>query len=377
MSHGSWALSPATEDRSSSIGNDASASSAPSTSRSVARPSKCEQNDDKEQQKRFIHQQIELERRRKAAQHLRELSSLIKHWYGSTRTKLFQTDLLKIASELIIEINAQYQSDPLDRANLTAKEKHFLEVEGGNTFLFVTSILSSAFPIEYVNESISRILNLTPEQWLNRDLRCFVHPDDLERVQTQLMLLDSLIGSTIHLECRLMTGSNSYTPVVIDGKTKWIDETLKPVPLEQPGHLAFVGLCHIPLVKKYSDINLSTHNNHGSLVFQCRCLPDTWRVFMVDRSVSTMPNISSDFFLDRSILEFLSPEERDDVQQSLTSSTFTLSDEVATCHFLHPIDGTSIHMTLEIKPIVNAQTQRTDFLDLRFENIAWLLCGNN
>ena len=375
MSHGSLARSA--EDQPSSLDNDASSSPILSTSRSVAQSSKRKETDAERQHKLLVHRNIELDRRRKEAKHLRELSSLIKHWHGSPSPKLFHIDLLNVASEVIEEINAQHQSDTLNRANLTAKEQHFLEVEASNTFLFVTAIHSfSGFPISYVTESISRILDLTPEQWLHRDLRCFVHPDDLADVQMRLMSLDRLIGVTVHLECRLQTGSNGYTSVVIDGKTKWIDQTLKPVSPDQPGYLAFIGLCHIPLVKKYNEINLTAHKNHGSLVLHCRCLPNTWRVFLVDGSVSTMPNISSDLFVDRSILEFLSPAEQNDVHQILTSCTGTLIDDVTTCHFLHPIDGTSILMTLEIKPIVNPQTQQVDFLDLHFENLFWLLSGS-
>ena len=321
--------------------------------------------------KREKHTQVEAQRRALEKAHFKELSMLITNRSDSKTTKLHHLDLLKIAADQISEMNNRHKHDPLRPSNLTDNELNFLTIEASNSFLFVTSI-EQPFQIIYCTDSINRILNLTPEQWRGQSFLSFVHREDSIRVQSQLMSLNQHVNIKVHMECRLKQGQNNnnmYSSVIIDGITKMIDHSLKPVQGNNPGFLAFVGICHLPLITKYSETNMCLYKNPNILTLRCRCSPHDWKIFLVDRSVSNLPSVSYDSFRQKSILEFISPNEQAYVHQILLRSTTASTNETITCHFIHPNLHDLLPMSLEIKSFFNPIIHRADFIELTFKSL--------
>ena len=318
--------------------------------------------------KKRIHRDIEARRREMEGKHMRELSTLIPHWYDMKPIKLPQLAVLKMAADLLDKLNARYEHNPMYPSHLTEDEINFLNFEASNAFLFITTIESTGFRVVYTTDSIQRVLNIAPEQWLGQDLLQFIHPEDSLHVQSQLSSIAQLIDNKPRFKCRLQQGNSSYSSVTINGTIKKLDQSLKPVSPNEYGTYAFVGICSLPLTSEYSEKNLSLYKNPESLVFSCRCSPDDWKIFLVDCSVSTFPSISSKNYRDKSILEFIYPDDRIYVEQHLNNATLTGNDELITCHFVY--SSTEIlSMILEIKPLVNTNKNRTDCLELVFKHI--------
>ncbi|CAF0931092.1 unnamed protein product [Adineta steineri] len=331
-------------------------------------------NEDEEEsdlaRKREKHTQVEAQRRALEKAHFRELSTLIGGRNDSKSSKLHHLDLLRIAADLITKMNERHKHDPLRPSNLTDNELNFLTIEASNSFLFVTTIESSAFCIIRVTDSIHRVLNITPDQWLGQNFLAFLHPEDKLHVQSQLMSLNQRVGAKIHFDCRLQQGnSDSYSSVSIDGVTKMLDRSLTPLQTNTPGILAFIGICHLPLITKYSETNMCIYKNPQSLTFRCRISPHDWKIFLVDRSVSTLPSISYDIFRQKSILQFIPNHEQAHVHQTLLRSTTASTTETISCHFIHPALEQSIPMSLEIKSFFNPVIHRADFIELTFKNL--------
>jgi hypothetical protein len=324
-------------------------------------------------QKKEFHRIIEEKRRKTEAKHLSELSSLVTNWYDSNLTKLPQLTLLKVAADLLDKINLRHQYDPLRPSHLTSDEFNFLNLEASNTFLFVTTMEPSVFRIIHVTDSIYRTLDSTPEQWLGQDLFSFVHPDDLVRVQHQLISLIQGSDVKTSIKCRLKQGNGSYSLVIIDGMPKKIDQSFKPVLANESGYFAFIGICHLPLVSKYNKTNMSLYKNPKASIFCCRCSPNDWKIFLVDRSISTYPLLSTDLFIKRSILDFIHFDERAYVHQVLLHASTTSTKEIITCHFIDPVSNILTTMILEIKPFLHPISKQTDFIELVFEDILNLM----
>ncbi|CAF1419644.1 unnamed protein product [Rotaria sordida] len=162
------------------------------TTASVLTKSAEEGNSDDLARKREEHRLAEEHRRAIEQERFTELSMLITHRSDIKSTKLRHIDVLEIAVDGISKINF-------------------------NLFLFVTTIESTPFRVIYVTDAINRILNITPDQWLEQDFLSFIHPVDFIRFRSQLMLLNQHIEMSIHLECRLKQGNNDmYSSVIID-----------------------------------------------------------------------------------------------------------------------------------------------------------------
>ena len=326
--------------------------------------------------KREKHTLVEAQRRALEKAHFRELSTLITNGNDSKSTKLHHLDLLRIAAEQITEINARHKHDPLRPSNLTDNELNFLTIEASNSFLFVTTVEQYVFRVIHVTDSINRILNLTVDRWLGQDLVSFIHPEDVYNVRSQLVPLTQHLGSKIHMKCRIKQGqADLYSSVVIDGTTKMVDQSLRPLGSNSSngsGFLAFIGICHLPLVTKYSETNMALHKNPNLLTFRCRCSPHDWKIFLVDSSVSTLPSVSYDTFRQKSILEFVSANEQGQVHQALLRSTTASTTETISCHFLNPATQKFIPMTLEIKSFFNPIQHRADFIELNFQSVNYV-----
>jgi hypothetical protein len=321
--------------------------------------------------KREKHTQVEAQRRALEKAHFKELSMLITNRHDSKSTKLHHLDLLKIAADQISEMNLRHKNEPLRPSNLTDNELNFLNIEASNSFLFVTTIEPSSFRIIHVTDSINRILNLTPDQWMGENFFSLICDDDVLRVRSQLLPLNQHVGMKVHLECRLKQGNhnNSHSSVIIDGITKMIDHSLKPLQANTPGFLALIGICHLPLMTKYSETNMSLYKNPHILTFSCRCSPHDWKIFLVDRSVSNLSSISYELFRQKSILDFIPTNEQVHIHQALLRSTTASSNETIQCHFIHPTTRDLIPMTLEIKSFFNPIIHRADFIELTFKGL--------
>ena len=328
--------------------------------------------------KREKHTQVEAQRRALEKAHFKELSMLITSENDGKPTKIHHLDLLKIAAAKIAEMNSRYEHEPLRPSNLTDNELKFLTIEASNSFLFVTTIEQSSFRVVHVTDSINRVLNITPNQWLGYNFLHFIHPDDFLRFQNQFMSLNQHVGMRIHLDCRLKKGnSDLYSSVIIDGTTKILDHSLKPLQSNASGFLAFVGICHIPLITKYSETNMSLYKNPNLCILSCRCSPDDWKIFLVDHSVSTLPSIPYASFRQKSVLDFIQNNEREHVHRALLRSLSSLASETITCHFIHPTSQIPIPMQLEIRSFFNPVTNQADFIELTFKKVNNLaLFGN-
>lgn len=328
-----------------------------------------EDNDEiSDQDKKAIHRAIEKQRREAEQRHMKELRDLLPHWYTTKSTKLTQLVVLERAADLLEQINGHDQSNSVLPSYLTPDEIHFLNLETSNTFLFLTTIESNIFRVIHVNDSIHRVLHLTPNDWIGQNLFQLIHPDDLQYVYDQLSLISQCIDNKPSFACRVKQENNSYTSVTISGMIKKLDRTLKPISDNEDGFYAFVALCQIPLIKEYSEKNMQRYRKPQSLTFSCRCSPIDWKIFLVDCSVSTLPSVSFEHFRERSILEFLPIDERDYVHQQLLNSTVRIADDLITCHFVSPSMET-LFMLLQIKPICNPVTKRTEYVELIFENL--------
>ena len=318
--------------------------------------------------KREKHTQVEAQRRALEKAHFKELSMLITNRQESKSTKLHHLDLLKIAADQISEMNLRHKHDPLRPSNLTDSELNFLTIEASNSFIFVMVVEPSAFPVIYVTDSINRVLNLSVEQWKGHDFLSLVSDEDRLRVRNQLLPLHQHAGMKVHIECRLQPSMNSiHSSVIIDGMTKMLDQQLKPLQSNTPGFLAFVGICHLPLITKYSETNMSIYNKSHVLTFRCRCSPNDWKIFLVDRSVSNLQSVSYDLFRQKSILDFIPNEEQMRVHQVLLRLTMAPTNETIPCHFIHPLSHQLIPMSLEIRSFFNQTIHRADFLELTFK----------
>ncbi|CAF3348165.1 unnamed protein product [Rotaria socialis] len=147
-----------------------------------------------------------------------------------------------------------------------------------------------------------------------------------------------------------------YSSVVIDGLAKTIDRSLNPVQINISGFLAFVGVCHLPLIKKYNETNTCLHKNSQLNTFCCRCSPDDWQIFLVDRSVLTLPSLSYDLLRQKFILAFIHNNEQPLLHQALLDSIRAASHRSITCHLIHPTLQILILISVKIKPFFNAIT---------------------
>ncbi|CAF3671034.1 unnamed protein product [Rotaria sp. Silwood1] len=329
-----------------------------------------ERNSDDLAHKREDHRKVEEKRRAIEKKLFRELLMLMTNRSDSKSKKLRHIDVLEKAVDEISKINLRHKNDPLRPSNLTDNELNFLKIEASNSFLFVTTIEPTSFRVIYVTDTINRVLNVTPDQWLEQDFLSFIHPVDFIRFENQLMSLNQRIGMSIHLECRLKQGNNDmHTSVIIDGMTKIIDDSLKPVQTNISGFLAFVGLCHLPLITQYKETNICRYKDPQSYTFRCRCSPNDWKIFLVDRSVSTLPSISYDLFHQESILDFININEQALVYQALLHSIIAPTTETIICNFIHPTLQTSIPMTLEIKSFFDTIPHQANFIELTFESL--------
>ena len=316
------------------------------------------------------HVDIERARRQKQNDLLGEMKLLNDHWRSPCSRSLSQSRLIDGTLQQIIEINRKYQHDFVGPSYLNHDEKQFLQIETCNGFLFVISLQSpSCYPIVHVNQAIKRVLDSTPEQWLHQDFVTLIHPDDFQYVQTQLMSLTSSFPTPIKLKCRIQRQIGIYSTVLIDGFVKYLDSSLQPIlDHNQLAYPMFVAVCQLPLSIKYKEMNQHFYQNSSSWVFHCRCSTPNWLIFLVDRTISTMPHRSFEVFLGKSILDFIHPDERMRVSGILDDLNLLMLSEVINCSFIDPINPIPVWMSLSIKPCINIQTQKTDFLELHFES---------
>lgn len=329
-------------------------------------------NGSTEYDQREFHRQVEENRRKVEHQHMEELRTLLPNWYKTTSKRFTHLLLLEKAGDLLEQINTREQSGSLLPSYLTPDETNYLNLEVSKTFLLITTIEPTKFRIIYVNDSIHRVLHLTPNDWIEQDLFQLIHSDDLPTVITQLAYISQYMDDKPSFTCRVKQNDGSYSTVMINGMIKKLDQTLKPVSNDENGFLAFVAICQLPLINEYAEQNMRRYKNPESLIFSCRCSPIDWQIFLVDCSVSTFPSISFDRFRGKSILEFLSPDERDYVHHQLLNSTLKMTEELITCHF-HYSSTETFFMILHIKPMCNPVTKQTEFVELIFEYILNLL----
>ncbi|CAF0911498.1 unnamed protein product [Adineta ricciae] len=315
------------------------------------------------------HRRIE-ERRRKFEQKLlEELKSLVSSvQFGQTTAKLTQLNVLQIAKDLIEEIDTRNGNQQLLPSYLTAEEDQFLNFEVNNTFMFSVTIQDGIFRILNVNDSIERILDFKPEQWIDQDFLSFVHPNDAHLVRNQILSLFHQPAQKHTIKCQLARSDGSYAPILINGIVKKLDQQYRPVANNELGYLAFIGIAHLPLIDKYKEENVLLHKKPNIQVFLCRCSVNNWKIFLVDNSVTTLLSASFEQFSNRSVLEFINANDQAEVERALINACSTSSDDFITCQFIHAPIGI-ITMVLEIHPMMNTKRPDMSFVELRFTNV--------
>ncbi|UJR13943.1 hypothetical protein I4U23_000946 [Adineta vaga] len=313
------------------------------------------------------HREIEKKRRELEQKLLKELKSLISNWDGQTSANLTQLNVLQFAKDKLEKINQQYANQEVLPSFLTTEENHFLNLETNNTFIFIITIQDGMFRIRYVNESINRILQFSPEQWINQNFLSFIHEDDLHLFQYQMMSLIHQPNQKLSTKCRLRRNNRPHILINIDGVIKNTKENIESIPGNNLGHLLFIGIGHLPLISEYNDKNMSLYKEPELLqTFSCRCSPNDWKIFLVDGSTTTLPLVSFEIFRNRSILDFIDQKDQPSVHQHLIKAMLKGTDEsVFPCRFIY----TSIsvdNMLLSIKPFVNSNRGETNFLELTF-----------
>ncbi|CAF1001603.1 unnamed protein product [Adineta steineri] len=309
------------------------------------------------------HKLIERNRRMVWSKHMKELSALIKQQYITKSSKISQVNLLKIAGDLLNNINLRYENESVLPSYLTKDENHFLNVEVSNSFLFMTTMESSLYRIIHVTDSIDRVLHITSEKWLDHDLLSFIHSDDLSQVQNQLISLTNDTTRKFSVKCRIKQGNDSYSSVIINGMIKQVDQFLKPVSKNEQGYSVFIGICYLPLINEYSEKNMCLYKNPQSSIFSCRCSPNDWKIFLIDHSRTTFPLTSMDIFYNKSILDFIYIDDQLYFYQTLLKVISASTHDLIPCRFLHA------PMLVEIKSFINPSNQQIDFIELIFESI--------
>ncbi|CAF1135592.1 unnamed protein product, partial [Didymodactylos carnosus] len=224
--------------------------------------------------KRKLHTKVEAQRRQLEKSRFLELHSILCEPTNSG-ARYHHLDLLQIAGEKINDLNMRNIDNPIRDSNLTAKEAKYLSIEANNSFIFVQlKEMNNQFDnILYVSESVRRVLNMTPDQFINEKLYNIIHPDDIERIKSELnpLKFNFTPGIKCHLKCKMQISPKKaeYITVTIDGITKYVKESslFSSTDSSSSSVFVFVGIVHLPLVFKLAEKNRL--ENIETLRFRC------------------------------------------------------------------------------------------------------------
>ena len=172
---------------------------------------------EKEKQARENHCEIERRRRVKMAAYFNELCVMVPTC-NTLQRKPDKLTILRMASSHMRNLrgnNALLANSNVASTNdnnsaykpsfLTDQELKHLILEAADGFLFVSQCDTGN--IIYVSDAIKPVLSYMPNEWSNRSLFDFVHPDDLEKVRDQLSTLENSSNNSTGRILDLKTGT--------------------------------------------------------------------------------------------------------------------------------------------------------------------------
>ncbi|EGT45112.1 hypothetical protein CAEBREN_20344 [Caenorhabditis brenneri] len=173
--------------------------------------------ENKERFARENHSEIERRRRNKMTHYINELAEMVPQC-ASLGRKPDKLTILRMAVSHMKGIRGHSAPDETSYkpSFLTDQELKHLILEAANGFLFV--VCCQTGKVLYVADSITPVLNLKQEDWLQRNLNELIHPDDQDKIRDQLCgsevsvnkVLDLKSGSVkregastrVHMSCR-------------------------------------------------------------------------------------------------------------------------------------------------------------------------------
>lgn len=204
------------ESSSSSSSSFAMLTSAPSTSGAVSTTAAAgggvatsDVDKEKEKQARENHCEIERRRRVKMAAYFNELCVMVPTC-NTLQRKPDKLTILRMASSHMRNLRAaaaaaaaatntssgggaSTDTGAYKPSFLTDQELKHLILEAADGFLFVAQCDSAN--VIYVSDALQPVLAYSPIEWIQRSLYEFVHPDDLEKVQSSL--LSTILGMQV------------------------------------------------------------------------------------------------------------------------------------------------------------------------------------
>lgn len=171
---------------------------------------------EKEKQARENHCEIERRRRVKMAAYFNELCVMVPTC-NTLQRKPDKLTILRMASShmrnlrgnnAVLTSNSNSSNDnntAYKPSFLTDQELKHLILEAADGFLFVSQCDTGN--IIYASDAIKPVLSYMPNEWTNRSLFDFVHPDDLDKVRDQLSTLENSSNNSTGRILDLKTGT--------------------------------------------------------------------------------------------------------------------------------------------------------------------------
>ncbi|CAJ0575360.1 unnamed protein product, partial [Mesorhabditis spiculigera] len=256
---------------------------------------------EKERFARENHSEIERRRRNKMTHYINELAEMVPQCAALGR-KPDKLTILRMAVSHMKAIRGAGGA-PQDEANykpsfLTDQELKHLILEAANGFLFVTCCHTGR--VLYVSDSITPVLNLKQEEWLNRNLQELIHPDDQEKIRDQLCgseaaltrVLDLKNGnvkreganSRVHMSCR-----RGFICRMRVGPLDALHRLRNRRPLFTHGGHTYVVMHCTGYIKNAPPAGIETHGTANS------CLVAIARLQVASMPVCADPSTSSQF----------------------------------------------------------------------------------
>lgn len=131
----------------------------------------------------------------------------IQGWRRNYIYKLSTGEIVAVYSDITDEIVAQQGIRDAEDRIRKSEEKYRLITEGSND---VISILSRDFKIEFINESITRLLGYSTDDMIGKSHLAFVHPDDIKRIFDVIGNFRGNNGVEIIFETRIRHKNKDY-----------------------------------------------------------------------------------------------------------------------------------------------------------------------
>ncbi|CAJ0593689.1 unnamed protein product [Cylicocyclus nassatus] len=156
-------------------------------------------NENKERYARENHSEIERRRRNKMTHYINELAEMVPQCAALGR-KPDKLTILRMAVSHMKAIRGHNSQDEsgYKPSFLSDQELKHLILEAANGFLFV--VCCNTGRVLYVADSITPVLNLKQEDWINHTINELIHPDDQDKIRDQLCGSEVAINKVLDLK---------------------------------------------------------------------------------------------------------------------------------------------------------------------------------